>query len=267
MSIEEMMHEQQLVDREIKGIINDLGYKRFRGEEIDEEYERDCEIRIRKLKQDFNIWGSEVRKKEKAYEDEKYAAACRYMLSVTCDDEDDYIPLAITPDLPIEEPKDSLIMGDGHINTTPETETISVETLVSNPSESDDFSLGECNLFNIDDSYYEKSTSRLDHLAPILPEIVEVCVDNDDTDDDDDCDMPVCDESSPIFTIFSNPLFDSNENFSSDDESLFEEEIQKDEFNSFSNPLYDIDDEIITNESYSLSRNGYRTNYSNSTGN
>ncbi|GKE20179.1 hypothetical protein Tco_1431691 [Tanacetum coccineum] len=68
MSIEEMMHEQQLVDREIKEIINDLGYKRFRGEEIDEEYERDCEIRIRKLKQDFNIWGSEVRKKEKAYE-------------------------------------------------------------------------------------------------------------------------------------------------------------------------------------------------------
>ncbi|GJV45735.1 hypothetical protein Tco_1430271 [Tanacetum coccineum] len=77
MSIEEMMHEQQLVDREIKGIINDLGYKRFRGEEIDEEYERDCEIRIRKLKQDFNIWGSEVRKKEKDFEDEKYVVACR----------------------------------------------------------------------------------------------------------------------------------------------------------------------------------------------
>ncbi|GJU16089.1 hypothetical protein Tco_1144055 [Tanacetum coccineum] len=81
MSIEEMRHEQQLVDRKIKEITNDLGYKRFRGEVIDEEYERDCEIRIRKLKQDFNIWGSEVRKKEKAYEDEKYAAACRYMLS------------------------------------------------------------------------------------------------------------------------------------------------------------------------------------------
>ncbi|GJV35433.1 hypothetical protein Tco_1407910 [Tanacetum coccineum] len=83
----------QLVDREIKEIINDLGYQKFQGEEIDEEYERDCEIRIRKLKQDFNIWGSEVRKKEQAYEEEKYSAACRYMLSVTCDDEDDYIPL------------------------------------------------------------------------------------------------------------------------------------------------------------------------------
>ncbi|GJY77786.1 hypothetical protein Tco_0483587 [Tanacetum coccineum] len=83
------------------------------------------------------------------------------------------------------EPKDSLIMGDGHINTTSETEAISVETLVSNPSDSDDFSLGECDLFDIDDSYYEKSTSRLAHLAPLSPEIVEVCVDDDNIDDDD----------------------------------------------------------------------------------
>ncbi|GKD79213.1 hypothetical protein Tco_1341834 [Tanacetum coccineum] len=90
MSIEEMMHEQQLVDRKMKEIINDLGIKRFRGEEIDEEYERDCEIRIHKLKQDFNIWGSEVRKKEQAYEEEKYLAAHRYMLSTICDDDDEY---------------------------------------------------------------------------------------------------------------------------------------------------------------------------------
>ncbi|GJR42629.1 hypothetical protein Tco_1310732 [Tanacetum coccineum] len=48
--------------------------------------------------------------------------------------------------------------------------------------------LGECNLFDIDDSYYEKSTSRLAHLAPISPEIVEACVDDDDTDDDYDYD-------------------------------------------------------------------------------
>ncbi|GJX60017.1 hypothetical protein Tco_0291407 [Tanacetum coccineum] len=138
----------------------------------------------------------EVRKKEKAYEDEKYAAACRYMLSVTCDDDDDdnlgfYAVHPNTIHTPVSqnvEPKDSLIMGDEHINITPETEAISVETLVSNPSESDDFSLGECNLFDIEDSFYEKSTSRLAHLAPLSPEIVEVCVDDDDTDDDDDYD-------------------------------------------------------------------------------
>ncbi|GJV75534.1 hypothetical protein Tco_1507118 [Tanacetum coccineum] len=155
--------------------------------------ERDCEIRIQKLKQDFNIWGSEVRKKEKAYEDEKYAAACRYMLSVTCDD-DNLGFYAVHPNtihIPVlqnVEPKDSFIMGDEHINITPETEAISVEILVLNPSESGDFSLGECNLFDIDDSYYEKSTSRLAHLAPLSPEIVEVCVDDDDTDEDDDYD-------------------------------------------------------------------------------
>ncbi|GJY50082.1 hypothetical protein Tco_0440038 [Tanacetum coccineum] len=140
MSIEEMRHEQQLVDRKIKEITNDLGIRRFRGEEIDEEYERDCEITIHKLKQDFNVWGSEVRKKEKAYEDEKYAAACRYMLSVTCDDEDDYIPLAITTDLPIEESENSLKMGDEPLSTIPATESdevikSSVENLVPIPSE------------------------------------------------------------------------------------------------------------------------------------
>ncbi|GJX44092.1 hypothetical protein Tco_0260768 [Tanacetum coccineum] len=229
MSIEEMMHEQQLVDREIKGIINDLGYKRFRGEEIDEEYERDCEIRIRKLKQDFNIWGSEVRKKEKAYEEEKYAAACRYMLSVTCDDEDDSIPLgdiiarystskAITPDLPIEESENSLIMGDEPLSTILATESdevikSSVENLVPIPSEfegmSDDTSdVPTCdnNRVNVEIDFVESLINRdtsivhsskidpileefadeLAHIAPIPPGIVEADPDDDTSSDDDD---------------------------------------------------------------------------------
>ncbi|GJY33668.1 hypothetical protein Tco_0418137 [Tanacetum coccineum] len=224
MSIEEMRHEQQLVDYKIKEITNDLGIKRFRGEEIDEEYERDCEIRIRKLKQDFNEWGSEVRKKEQAYNEEQYSAARRRMLSIPFVDEDDYIPLgdiiarystskAITPALSPEEPVDSLIMEDEHLDTIPETESdefikSSVENLVQNPSESADLSDGES-----------------------------------------ECDVPINDDSPEShFTTFSNPLFDSNDDFSSDDESLSEEEIQKDEFKYFSNPLYDLDDEIITNE-------------------
>ncbi|GJS10997.1 hypothetical protein Tco_0367793 [Tanacetum coccineum] len=190
MGIEEMMHEQQLVDREIKEIINDLGYKRFRGEEIDEEYERDCEIRIRKLKQDFNIWGSEVRKKEKAYEEEKYAAACRYMLSVTCDDEDDYIPLAITTDLPIEEPDNSLNMGDEHLDTIPATESdevikSSVENLVPIPSEFKGISDDTCDVPNCDNNCV--NYAGVAHIAPIPPGIVEADFDpNDDTSSDDD---------------------------------------------------------------------------------
>ncbi|GKD55815.1 hypothetical protein Tco_1289202, partial [Tanacetum coccineum] len=216
MSIEEMRHEQQLVDRKIKEITNDLGIRRFRGEEIDEEYERDCEITIHKLKQDFNVWGSEVRKKEKAYEDEKYAAACRYMLSVTCDDEDDYIPLAITTDLPIEEPDNSLNMGDEHLDTIPATESdevikSSVENLIPISSEFEGISDDSCDvpigrinvesdfvefLINRDtsivysskiDPILEKFAGELAHIAPIPPGIVEADFDpNDDTSSDDD---------------------------------------------------------------------------------
>ncbi|GJV15635.1 hypothetical protein Tco_1360958 [Tanacetum coccineum] len=219
MSIKEIRHEEQLVDYKIKEIINDLGYKRFRGEKIDEEYERDCEIRIRKVKQDFNVWGSKVRKKEKAYEEEKYAAACRYMLSVTCHDEDDYISLAITTDLPIEEPNNSLNMEDEHLDTIPETESdevikSSVENLVPIPSEfegiSDDTSdVPTCdnNYVNVEsdlleflinrdtsidnssniDPILEEFADELGHIAPIPPGIVEADFDpNDDTSSDDD---------------------------------------------------------------------------------
>ncbi|GJY74088.1 hypothetical protein Tco_0478519 [Tanacetum coccineum] len=218
--IEDMRHEQQLVDYKIKEITNDLGYKRFRGEKIDEEYERDCEIRIRKLKQDFNKWGSEVRKKEQAYNEEQYSAARRRMLSIPFVDEDDYIPLgdiiarystskAITPDLPIEEPDNSLSMGDEHLDTTP-----SIENLVPIPSEfegmSDDTSdVPTCdnNCVNVEsdlveslinrdtsivysskiDPILEEFAGELAHIAPIPPGIVEANFDpNDDTSSDDD---------------------------------------------------------------------------------
>ncbi|GJY20589.1 hypothetical protein Tco_0393155 [Tanacetum coccineum] len=229
MSIEEMMHEQQLVDREIKEIINDLGYKRFRGEEIDEEYERDCEIRIQKLKQDFNIWGSKVRKKEQAYKEEKYATARRYMLSIPFDDDDEYsiqtqeylkiFSSTITPDLPIEEPDNSLNMGDEHLDTIPATESdevikSSVENLVPILSESEGNSDDTCDVPNCDnnrvnieselveslsnrdtsivysskiDPILEEFAGELARIAPIPPGIVEADFDlNDDTSSDDD---------------------------------------------------------------------------------
>ncbi|GKE61613.1 hypothetical protein Tco_1511980 [Tanacetum coccineum] len=197
--------------------MNDLGIRIFQGEEIDEEYERDCEIRIPKLKQDFNIWGSEVRKKEKAYEDEKYAAACRYMLSVTCDDEDDYIPLAITTDLPIEEPDNSLKMGDEHLDTILATESdevikSSVENLVPITSEFEGISDDMCDVPNCDDNrvnvesdfveslvnrdtsvvysskidpFQEEFAGELAHIAPIPPGIVKADFNDTSSDDDD----------------------------------------------------------------------------------
>ncbi|GJQ99360.1 hypothetical protein Tco_0522345 [Tanacetum coccineum] len=158
------------------------------------------------------------KKREKAYEDEKYAAACRYMLSVTCDDEDDYIPLAITTDLPIEEPDNSLNMGDEHLDTIPATESdevikSSVENLVPIPSEfegmSDDTSdVPTCdnNRVNVESDFVESLVNRdtsivysskidpileefadeLAHIAPIPPGIVEADPDDDTSSDNDD---------------------------------------------------------------------------------
>nr|GFB01040.1 hypothetical protein [Tanacetum cinerariifolium] len=58
-----------------------------------------------------------------------------------------------------------------------------------------------------------------------------------------ECDMPAKDVCSPVFTTFSNPLFDYNNDFtSSDDESLPDEDVPAEEFKIYSNPLCDVDE-------------------------
>nr|GFA18153.1 hypothetical protein [Tanacetum cinerariifolium] len=118
--------------------------------------------------------------------------------------------IAITLDLPTVKPKDSLRMGDEHLDTISETESnelikSSVENLVPSPSESKDISDGEC-------------------------------------------DLPLCDDSPRSNHVTSsNPLFDSNEDFTSSDNELFsEEDIPMENFRIFSNPLFDLDEEIIS---------------------
>ncbi|GKE64751.1 hypothetical protein Tco_1518912 [Tanacetum coccineum] len=70
-------------------------------------------------------------------------------------DDDEYTvlyrkPKAITPDLPIEEPDNSLSMGDEHLNTIPETEKSSVENLVPIPSEFKGISKDICDVPSCD---------------------------------------------------------------------------------------------------------------------
>ncbi|GKC71555.1 hypothetical protein Tco_1117438 [Tanacetum coccineum] len=61
------------------------------------------------------------------------------------------------------------------------------------------------------------------------------------SDIESECDMPFCDD----FMTFSNPLFDSNDDFtSSDDESLSNEDVLEENFKIYSNPLFD--EEIIS---------------------
>ncbi|GJY13648.1 hypothetical protein Tco_0382957 [Tanacetum coccineum] len=77
--------------------------------------------------------------------------------------------------------------------------------------------------------------SSVDDLVPTPSESADF------SDNESECDMPVCDD----FTTFSNPLFDSNDDFtSSDDESLSDEDVPKENFKIYSNPLFD--EEIIS---------------------
>nr|GEZ44709.1 hypothetical protein [Tanacetum cinerariifolium] len=119
--------------------------------------------------------------------------------------------------LSIEDPEDSLIMGNEELSTIPEKESnefikSSVEDLVPIPSESEDTS-GSVSVYI----------------------------------------LPSCDDFSPIdipeekAVTFSNPLFNSNDDFiSSDDESLSNEDIPKDNVKIYLNPLFEFDDEYIS---------------------
>ncbi|GKA78338.1 hypothetical protein Tco_0784875 [Tanacetum coccineum] len=159
------------------------------------------------------------------------------------DDDDEYTviwrkPKVITPVLPIEEPDNSLNMGDEHLDTIPATESdevikSSVENLVPIPSEfegiSDDTSdVPNCDnnrvnvesdllesLINRDtlivysskiDPILEEFADELAHIAPISPEIVKADFDpNDDTSSDDDSFKNIeYVDASPSYIKFDN---------------------------------------------------------------
>ncbi|GKD31556.1 hypothetical protein Tco_1242334, partial [Tanacetum coccineum] len=123
------------------------------------------------------------------------------MLSITCDDEDDYIPLgdiiarysmskAITPNLAIEEPDNSLSMGDEHLDTTSSSENLVLEGISDDRSNMPTCDNNRVNvesdlvesLINRDtsivhsskiDPFLEEFAGELAHIAPILPGIIE----------------------------------------------------------------------------------------------
>nr|GEX71732.1 hypothetical protein [Tanacetum cinerariifolium] len=123
------------------------------------------------------------------------------------------------PVLPIEDPEVSLIMRNEELNTIPEKESnefikSSVEDLVPIPRESEDTS-----------------------------------------GNDSECVLPFCDDFSSINVFeekavtFSNPLFNSNDDFtSSDDESLFDEDVPEENVKTYSNPLFEFYDEYISSD-------------------
>ncbi|GKG01861.1 hypothetical protein Tco_0306566, partial [Tanacetum coccineum] len=146
------------------------------------------------------------------------------------DDEESTIPLneitfqippsiAIIPVLPTLELGDCLIMGDENLSTIPK-------------KESDEF------------------------IKSSIKDLVLIISESEDTSwSDSECDLASCNDFSPInvseekSVTFSNPLFDSNDDFtSSDDESLSDEDIPEDNVKIYSNPLFEFDDEYISSD-------------------
>ncbi|GJZ30297.1 hypothetical protein Tco_0575344 [Tanacetum coccineum] len=90
-----------------------------------------------------DLVGQAIQKKEEEKRiAEEQAAKDRYWKIPICYDDDEDDTIIITPVLPIEEPVNSLSMGDKHLDTIPETESdefikSSVEDLVPIPSESE----------------------------------------------------------------------------------------------------------------------------------
>ncbi|GJU41006.1 hypothetical protein Tco_1193963 [Tanacetum coccineum] len=84
----------------------------------------------------------------------------------------------ITPDLPIDEPYNSLSMGDEHLNTISETEKTSVENLFPIPSKLKGISYDTCDVPVCDDS---STFNALSNHSEILSDSK-----NDDTSSDDD---------------------------------------------------------------------------------
>ncbi|GKC64872.1 hypothetical protein Tco_1097470 [Tanacetum coccineum] len=100
---------------------------------------------------------------------------------------------------------------------------------------------------NMGEESNEFIKSSVEDLVPIPSEF------EDTSGSDSESDLPSYDDFSPInipegkSVTFSNPLFDSNGDFtSSDNESLSDEDVLEDKVKIYSNPLFEFDDGYIS---------------------
>nr|GEZ93209.1 hypothetical protein [Tanacetum cinerariifolium] len=242
MNIQDMELQKQQYLEEMQSMINQIQIEDYRNERIDVYYKRECEIKIDELKDYFKKISieiekitkeKEIRKQDQAANLSTYIAEHSRRFNFICyddDDEEKTIPLrdiisqlhpyiVITNShlvLPIEDPEDYLITRNGELSTIPKKESV---------------------------LHYFRSQL----LKQGIPSESE-----DTSGSDSECDLPSCDDFSPVKVLegksvtFSNPLFDSNDDFtSSDDESLSNEDVPKDNVKIYSNPLFEFDDKYI----------------------
>ncbi|GJY52521.1 hypothetical protein Tco_0443368 [Tanacetum coccineum] len=110
------------------------------------------------------------------------------------------------------------------------------------------------NSFYDDDDYEESSIPLNEIVSQIPPSIAIIPIlptlepkDSLIMGDEDLCTIPEKESDEEKSLTFSNPLFDSNDDFtSSDDESLSDKDVPEDNVKDYSNPLFEFDDEYIS---------------------
>ncbi|GJV84975.1 reverse transcriptase domain-containing protein [Tanacetum coccineum] len=156
----------------------------------DSHYGYDCPPQVPFLMEQMttlrDLVGQAIQKKEEEKRiAEEQAAKDRYWKIPICYDDDEDDTIAITPVLPIEEPDNSLSMGDEHLDTIPATESdkvikSSVEDLVPIPSESEGIPDKMCDV------------PLCENTTPLnaLNEHSEIVVNSDDDNSSSDDDSP-----------------------------------------------------------------------------
>nr|GEY41741.1 hypothetical protein [Tanacetum cinerariifolium] len=138
------------------------------------------EIKIAELTKNFNGMSIEIRKNEKLLQEEQWAYLSTHpskRLHFFCfDDDDEDYTSAITPNEPvlsIEEPDNSLSMGDVHLDTILATESdefikSGVENLIPIPNQIEDFSESNKEFSSIDDDSF--SIDNIDYVEASPPD-------------------------------------------------------------------------------------------------
>ncbi|GKB72081.1 hypothetical protein Tco_0933493 [Tanacetum coccineum] len=174
---------------------------------------------------------------------------------------------AITPVLPIEEPDNSLSIGDEHLSTILETESDEVPFCDNSPPLdvlNDHFEIFS-NFNNDCTSSDDDSFEDIDYVEASPPDSELISLEEMNGDILHEkllninlliaCYLPSSDDFSPISIFeeksvtFSNLLFDSNNDFTSNDnESLSDEDVPEDNVKIYSNPLFEFNDGYISSD-------------------
>ncbi|GJS05861.1 hypothetical protein Tco_0362657 [Tanacetum coccineum] len=210
LSLQEMEDLKQYYLDEMLSLSNDLGIKDYRNEKINIRFRRECENMIDELKGKFNGMSIEINKKKELQQLEQAAKLSTYTTE----------PARRFNYFYDDDDEESSIPLRDIISKIPPS--IAITTFLPTLDPEDSLIMGDEELRNI-------------------PENV--------------CYLPSCDDFSPInvseekSVTFSNPLFDSNDDFtSSDDESLSDEDVTEDNFKIYWNPFFEFDDEYIPSD-------------------